>query len=169
MHPSLIFAQQLIKLSNQLLELEAESLPAYIGLFLSNAARTELLTKVTPGHIDLHADHVTVLHAGEAPSKVDFVNSLAKVKSLFKPGDTVDIKVLGMVNDADAQAVVVELPPALANLNPGKIFHITISTATGVPPKYSNELVQNTELDTSHPPFPFIIKGTVDTFPSGKL
>ena len=78
---------------------------------------------------------------------------------------SVDIRVVGVANDSDCQAVLVELPDFLSSLNPSKKFHITISTAPGVKPKYSNELLRVSEVDRSNPPFPFILKGVVDTYP----
>lgn len=80
-------------------------------------------------HPEVHADHVTILWGPE-------------IADLESPdlGSIVQFSVIGYAEDRKAQAVVVILPPkigAMVNRTP----HITVSTAPGVAPAYSNEML----------------------------
>ena len=111
----------------------AEDGLVYVGVFLSNMDKLRLIRKYGQTHGDLHAHHMTVwFHSDGEADKPDF--------SRLPWGKDVALKVVGYVEDDKAQAVVVQPPTILRPA--GRIPHITISTAPGVTPLYSNELAR---------------------------
>lgn len=105
-------------------------LPKYIGIFLTPQSRRALLREHPPAHSTVHADHITVLYE---PTEAD----LEKVE----PGTLVKFRAKRSFTDDKAQALTVELPPHLRRLT-NRQPHITISTAPGTPPVYSNRLIK---------------------------
>ena len=101
----------------------------YVGVFLAKMDRQRLLKAIPPVHPQIFADHLTLKFRDDPTDSIDI--------SEFPIGKTVSLKVVGMAENDKAQAVVVQ------GIKPedGRIPHITISTATGVNPQYSNELV----------------------------
>ena len=121
--------------------------PVYIGVFLSSSAHAELLRHFPPIDPDVHAHHMSLFLK---PS----VEQLQEVPL----GLEVRIDVVGYAEDDQGQAVLVRphgVSPA------GRIPHITISTANGVAPVYSNQLLMGDVMHVHGP----TLEGVVDTFP----
>ena len=110
-------------------EFLAQSPDTYVGLFLTPQSRRQLLREFPPKHRQVQADHVTILWGGRP-------DDLAK----FDLGSIVRFRVVGYAEDRKAQAAVVILPPEIGRYSNRKP-HVTISTAPGVRPVYSNDLV----------------------------
>lgn len=124
----------------------------YIGLFLVERSRLLLLDKVPPLHEQSFGDHVTLAFK---PKK--------EIAFALKPfaGMTIPISVHSLYYNFDAQAVGVEIPGI--GVYP-EIPHITISTAKGIQPKQSLELMRN------HHPLPIeriLLYGIIGTYPTG--
>ena len=105
----------------------------YTGVFLTPMAKQALLKRFPPVHPEVHADHMTIW------SMMDSADSRVDQMAL---GQTVAMKVLAYFVDDKGQAVRVETPKGV-HPRSNRIAHITISTAAGVPPKYSNKLVRD--------------------------
>lgn len=105
--------------------------PPYIfWIRLTEDAHNLLVREFPPVHPHVFAHHVTLYY------KPDAAQTAAMEEWLFEP---VVVKVTGYYEDEKGQAVTVELPEGLrGNRSP----HITISTAEGVEPVYSNELIE---------------------------
>lgn len=104
----------------------------YIGLFLSDAVRTELLHRVKPTHPQVHATHLTLAFR---PSD----EIIEKAKEFL--GKRFLIDVVGYARDEKGEAVMVRkdtLPFPCQNEFP----HITIGCAQNVSPVYSNDLLK---------------------------
>ena len=117
---------------------------AYVGVFLSDSAKHQLLREVPPEHPQIWAHHVTLWHVSDGVAMPD-----------FPWGQEVSLRVVGEASKNGVQAVVVQLPPSLRSRG---IPHITISTERGVPPAASKALL------TTHPVEPhhgLTLKGVV--------
>jgi Fungal tRNA ligase phosphodiesterase domain len=102
----------------------------YLGIFLTEDSVKKLYATFPPIFPKLPPDpHVTLSFKPDEGTVSTF--RLLVGKKLF-------IEVKGYALDAKAEAVIVSIPP-LASQN--KIPHITLSTAEGVPPVYSNTLL----------------------------
>ena len=104
-------------------------LPLYIGIFLSKAERAKLLRDFPPVYENVFADHVTLIFK---PKESDLSN--------YPLGTIVRLKVVGYAQDQNGSAVVVDLPSEIKKLSQ-RSPHITISTAPGTKPVYSNKLI----------------------------
>lgn len=127
------------------------SLPVYIGIFLTPSSRQQLLRDFPPVYANVFADHVTLIFK---PKESD----LAK----FDFGSIVRLKVVGYAQDQNGSAVLVDLPSEIEK-KPGQKPHITISTAPGIKPFYSNKLIakpSNIERVS-----PKTYQGIIDEFP----
>jgi hypothetical protein len=96
-----------------------------------------------PAFPNIHADHLTI--------KYDI--SSEEISSL-EIGKKVSLKVIGLAQDDKAQAILIE-----TGLSSNQFPHITISTAEGTRPVYSNELIEKKgykKLD-----IPVLIEGVV--------
>lgn len=124
---------------------------AYVGLFLTKESREKLLQEITPLHSILHADHVTLSFR---PSE--------ELVEKFRPWIGIEIPLILQAEYYDLKAQAVRISLGADGL-PGSGNHITISTADGTPPKYSNELIGLTKN------FLFLsglrLTGIVDFFP----
>jgi hypothetical protein len=123
----------------------------YIGVFLNKAQREKLLAAVPAKHSKVHADHVTLVFQ---PSPQE----LAK----FDLGSTVELEVTGEAFDEKGQAVLVAFKDGgigSKNVHP----HITISTAEGTKPVYSNELFEKCPHKALTPSVELV--GMIDTYP----
>lgn len=105
----------------------------YVGLFFNKVARTKLLSKISPIHQNVVADHVTV-----------FYKPPRQFMRTIDVGDEVIIRCIEIVQDEKGQAIRVELletssQPRIRN----RVPHITISTAAGISSSYSNELLES--------------------------
>ena len=128
-------------------------LPVYVGVFLDDSSRTRLLRDFPPKHPNVYADHVTLVFR---PKEGELEE--------FDMGEEVEIEVVGYAEDESGSAVTVKLPPKLKRLsqrNP----HVTISTANGVKPFYSNKLIAKT--DAVQKVRARSYTGVVDGFPRG--
>ena len=125
----------------------------YIGVFIDEAQRKKLLAVVPARHSKVHADHVTLVFQ-PSPQELE----------KFVLGSTVELEVAGEAFDEKGQAVLVVLKGADSkNAHP----HITVSTADGVKPVYSNTLFEKmTGFHVLNEPL--VLVGTVDTYPSQK-
>ena len=125
----------------------------YVGVFLDEAQRKKLLAAVPARHSKVHADHVTLVFQ-PSPEELE----------KFDLGSTVELEVAGEAFDEKGQAVLVDLRGVDSkNAHP----HITISTADGTKPVYSNTLFEKmTGFHVLNEPL--VLVGTVDTYPSQK-
>ena len=91
-------------------------------------------------HSELFAHHMTIWthHDGGDPRLEE-----------LPLGKFIALKIVGYAEDAKGQAVVVDPPSILAPR--GRIPHITISTAAGVPPAYAKFLVRSAEARSGMP------------------
>jgi hypothetical protein len=106
--------------------------PIYTAIFLTEKSVAELQERYGPfKHPKAHAHHVTLVFR---PSPKDLVTL---EKYLEKE---VEIEVIGYNDDERGQVVKVDVPFYL-QLD-GQVHHITLSTAEGVSPVYSNELLK---------------------------
>jgi hypothetical protein len=130
--------------------------PPYLGLFLTPESQRKLLKQFPPKHGEVHADHVTLQFK---PTK----EQMTALKRRRRLGDRVDVEVVGYAEDGQAQAVVVKLPEDL-KLD-GRTPHVTLSTAKGVEPRYSNEL-----LGRGYKPMPPVtVRGVLDGPPISRV
>lgn len=111
-----------------------DELPPYVGVFLTPEAKKEILRDFPAAHPNVQADHVTLLFKPTEEQMED-------LRSRFKMGQSVPLKVTGVAQDDKAQALSVELPAALEGTSKGRP-HVTVSVADGVSPMYSNELLE---------------------------
>lgn len=121
--------------------------PIYLGVFLTEQAKRQLLQKFPPLYDTVHNDHVTLVYKPSAEQIESFV-----------PGERVTIRVIGYAEDEKGQAVTVSLPSGYKK--DSGVAHVTLTTAPGVPPVYSNELVHKAK-----PVTPFTVEGVTDYFP----
>lgn len=126
----------------------------YIGIFLTEDSRKKLLREITPLHSGVFADHVTLAF------KPDL-----ELISLFKPyiGLEIPFRTLTEYCDLKGQCISVQIGLSLPLPIEDKIKHITVSTAIGVPPKYSNELLSKS--NNYLPLLPIRLTGIIDYFP----
>jgi hypothetical protein len=103
--------------------------PRYLAIFLTPASKRALLKEHPPVHEDVHAGHVTLVYE---PSDDEI--------EAFEPGTLVKFRSSGYVADGKGQALTVELPAPFDGMS-NRTPHVTISTATGVDPVYSNTLI----------------------------
>jgi hypothetical protein len=117
---------------------------------LSEEAKQQVLEIVPACHPTLHLDHMTLAFA---PS-VDLLVQLPL-------GKTVTLQVHGVASDDKGQALAVSLPEASGALVSRNAHpHITLSTAHGVPPVYSNTLLASVPA-TALPGPPLLLLGRV--------
>lgn len=115
-------------------DLEKVNKPLYIGVFLSPQEQQKLLQDFAPKHPQVTADHVTLAFKPDPQKLQDFLSEASI-------GSHIPLRVTGVAEDEKGQALRVELPEGLAaHAKPNA--HITISTATGTKPVYSNELLE---------------------------
>lgn len=120
----------------------------YIGIALEKDSRKLLLQHVPALHPEVHANHVTIIYAPR-----DEEIEAAGI------GQRVPIRVLAVAADEQGQAVRVQLPRHLEQMS-NRIPHITISTAEGVAPMYSNTLIRHGLKNTT----PVVLFGIVKEY-----
>jgi 2'-5' RNA ligase len=136
----------------------------YIGVFLDEKSRTELLRLVMPRHANVFAEHVTVCfkpteeRLEQYRQGVAWANFASDAWPIIKFGDRVAFKAIGIAHDEKGQAVRVRGVPS-SNENP----HITISCAEGTKPMYSNQLLKEGMIEIFDEPIELV--GILDTFP----
>lgn len=110
----------------------------YIAIFLTTQSRNLILELFPPLHKNRIADHITLLHKTNINENVDINNfDIGKIKSF---------QIIGKCNDDKCQTLIVKILDDKNNNE--KIYHLTISTATGINPSYSNELIEK-EIDNT--------------------
>lgn len=129
-----------VRVANRWIQRRMSSRPSeviYTGVFLSPMDRQRLIRRFGQEHSQAFAHHMTLwmVNDGGDPGLED-----------LPLGKTVDLKIVGYVADDKGQAVVVQPPTRLRPRN-GRVPHVTISTAVGVPPSYSKTLTE--DFDTS--------------------
>ena len=121
--------------------MESQSSIIYNAVRLTNESVELLKNRFPPVHPNEFYHHMTInFGVKEYPETL---------------GETVELTVVGYKEDESAQAVVVT---GISSKN--KIPHITLSTAEGVKPVYSNQMLQ----DGFEQIEPFKITGTVSSF-----
>jgi hypothetical protein len=134
----------------------------YLGVFLDEKSKMALLEQFPPMHPNIFGAHVTLA----------FRPTEEEIKR-FEPaiGKTATIDVNGLKYNTKGQAIEVMVLDDLLHLDqnpfrkPGEQpLHITISTAAGVPPKYSKELVQDDTV--AWRPVSMKLTGVFNTFPT---
>lgn len=122
----------------------------YTAVFLAPMDRHRLLNRFPPVHPEVFAHHMTIWFRGD---------SADPGLEALPLGQTVALKILGHAHDDKAQAVVVQPPTALRPF--GQKAHVTISTAPGVLPVYSNTLlVQTWDAESARRGYP-VLRGRV--------
>lgn len=101
----------------------------YIAIKISETSKENLLKVFPPRHKNVFADHVTL-----------FFNPSDETKESFEIGQKIVFIAYGEACDEKAHAVIVELPTNVPCFNENP--HITISTADGTKPFYSNEMLE---------------------------
>ena len=107
----------------------------FVGVFLDELQKQKLLDSIPPIHPNVFAEHVTVKFK---PSREDLI----RMDDLNLFGSKFQIDVLGYAEDEMGQAITVNVVGLPDGIFPeGRTQHITISTADGIKPVYSNELI----------------------------
>lgn len=78
--------------------------------------------------------------------------------NLTKCFKTFPMKIVGVVEDDNAQAVILQLPGAVKP-EEGKTPHITVSTSSGTNPQYSNDLIAHGQV--THIRGGIVLRGTL--------
>jgi hypothetical protein len=120
----------------------------YLAVFLTPESSRKLLSKVPALHSNVQAGHMTVAFKPDED-----------ISSKFEVGRKVSLLVTGVFHDEKGQAVSV-IPFGLKSKN--KNPHVTVSTAEGIPAKYSNDLLAATRRKNWK--FMFL-EGYTDTYP----
>ena len=122
----------------------------YVGIFLTGESKRRLIHRFGGYTHDVpKAEHITL-----------GFKLTPEMQHLL--GETLHFTVVGAAEDADGQAVVVDLGENSHLFKKKGVPHITISHSDRVAPKYSNELLAKGS--TAVPPMLF--RGVLDTFPS---
>lgn len=119
----------------------------YIGIFLTPESKRRLLARFPAIHPTVYAEHLTLA----------FGKAMAPE---YPIGEIRRFSVVGYAEDPKGQTVVIDFRGIEDLLAPGQLPHVTISTAAGVPPKYSKEL-----LPSAVPVEPLVLEGTIEPFP----
>ena len=141
------------RLIERLESVTESSLPVYVGVFLDDSSRSRLLRDFPPKHPNVYADHVTLVFR---PKESEVAQ--------FDMGEKVEIEVVGYAEDERGSAVTIRLPPGLKRLSQ-RDPHVTISTANGVKPFYSNKLIAKP--DAVQRVRAKSYSGVIDGFPRG--
>jgi hypothetical protein len=129
----------------ELRDLDEGKTPLYIGLFLDKHSHETLIrwaSEEGPVLPKVIAHHVTIKFK-PTPEELDSL----------PVGEPASVRVVGYASDPKAQAVVVDG----LKVRTGAIPHVTVATATGVSPVYSQELLAN-GYDTVRGP---VLTGTI--------
>lgn len=126
--------------------------PTYVGVFLDRASRELLLARFPPAHPKVFADHLTLA----------FGKAMAFIEKDATIGKVISLKVIGSAKDEKGQAAACSFEGIEQLISPHQTPHITVSCAEGVPPKYSNELLNRDGIEHAEP---FTVTGVIDFFP----
>jgi hypothetical protein len=111
-----------------ILEVEASKTDKFVSAVLTQASQDALLEAFPPVHPNVYGHHMTMAFK---PSNA----ALERYEPML--GERLQLRVVGYAEDESGQAVVVD--GLSENLKP----HITVSTADGVGPVYSNKLLEH--------------------------
>ena len=121
------------KVAEAWLRKAAGDTPLYVALFLLPMERRNLVRRFGQKHPERHADHMTIWFHKDGDLPFDLTD--------LPLGKTIPLKIIGYVEDDQAQAVIVQPPPRFRPVS-GRTPHITISTEKGVLPAHSNALIE---------------------------
>lgn len=132
---------------------EGPQKPVYLGWFLSEKSRQDLQAAFPLKYPGKQVDHVTFAF-GPKPDVVEAFTQFV--------GQQAEGTVTAYFEDEKGQAVTVDVQSPIPATN--KILHVTLATAEGVKPVYSNQLVAN---PAAKQPAPGGLKltGVYDFFP----
>ena len=105
----------------------------YVAVFLSPMERQTLIKRFGQKHPELHAHHMTIWFYKDGDPPFELAD--------LPLGKTIPLKIVGYVEDEQAQVVIVQ-PPSKFRPMSGRTAHITISTEKGVLPAYANALIE---------------------------
>ena len=120
----------------------------YTGVYLTHESMWSILSVVPPLHPTVYVDHVTLV----------FHPTISQAGRLAL-GREVEVSPIGWAANNEVQALAVRLPAGVESAN--AVPHITISTESGVSPKYSNDLLQSNPQLTSFPHIGTHLKGKI--------
>lgn len=100
----------------------------YLALVLDDESQEELQHHFPPKHTQVYSHHMTVVYKPDQLQYEKYSPLLGKVYTMT---------VVGYAIDAKGEAVLIETDISVSNTFP----HVTISTAFGIPPVYSNLLM----------------------------
>lgn len=125
----------------------------YVGAFLDPASiamlKTWWITKIGKLHPEIKIDHLTFKFGPSQSWLEEFP---------FEFGTKVTLKVIGYAEDEKCQAVLIDIGNMTCD---NKYPHITVAV-NGVPPKYSNQLFDGSEVYNISGPE---LMATIDSFP----
>jgi hypothetical protein len=131
---------------------EAPQKVVYLGWFLSEQSRQDLQAAFPLKYPGKQVDHVTFAF-GPKPEVVEAFAAAV--------GQTAEGVVTGYFEDEKGQAVTIDVQSPIPATN--KILHVTLATAEGVKPVYSNQLVANPAARQEVKPLK--LTGVYDYFP----
>ena len=102
--------------------LESKSTPLYTCLFVKNPS--DLIIRFNPAYPNVYCHHSTIQFGNPDITKIEV-------------GKTYKINAIGLARNDKADAILIENPKSN-----NKYPHITLSTAQGIKPVYSNELMK---------------------------
>lgn len=123
----------------------------YLAVVFDEPTKQVILNRVPAKHPKIFAEHITLVYL---PSNEEIVNFAQVLNTKVK-------FILGAeYSDDKGQALTVSLVTALPSF-PSRKLHVTISTAEGTQPSYSNELLENFQNIKSVFNNPLVLDGTV--------
>lgn len=113
----------------------------YLALFLTTQSRNLILELFPPLYNNRFADHITLIHKSDLN-----LNSNLLLNNRLNLGENQSFQIIGKCTDNKCQTLIVKLinknnKEFIQDTN-NQYYHLTISTISGVPPSYSNELIQ---------------------------
>ena len=123
--------------------------PVYVGVFLTEEAKKELLKVLPAVHPTVFAEHVTLAFGRH-------------MKDRYPLGEMVTVEVVASVKDERGQAAIVRPFTMKKWLWEDQTPHITISCAEGVKPFYSNDMLKNANTMQK---LELKLQGVLDYFP----
>ncbi len=104
----------------------------YTGLFLDSKTRNRIIKLIKPKFDNIILHHITIAFK---PTEINYTF-----------GGIYNINIIGICEDDNAQALLVEKIPLLNNV---KFPHVTYSLNENISPVYSNKLIENSTVNNS--------------------